>query len=113
MSVCKNRTVVQQDRTEIAGRIVAYLREIYPTKTAEHVAADVGVTVYAVEKWLSRESAPSLSAFGIMSMIYGPEFVSRAFPKMSWLDPVVRAEKVRKLNSEIAERERQLAQLRG
>jgi hypothetical protein len=111
MSVGKNRTVVRQNRTEVAERVIAFLRETYPSKTAENVASDIGVSIHAVEKWLARESAPSLPTFGILAMAYGPEFVARVFPSLTWLDPVVRRRMADKLESEIAERERRLAEI--
>jgi hypothetical protein len=111
MEMGKDRTVVRIERTEIAGRIIAYLRELYPTKTAEHVASDLNTSVSAVEKWLSRDSAPCLPLFGKMALIYGPEFVSRAFPTLTWLDPVVRAGKAEKLKAQIAADQRRLEEL--
>lgn len=113
MSVSKTGTPVREHRTQIARRIVGWLRQSYPAKTAEHVAADLKVTPEAVQKWQSRESAPSIETFAAMGEKYGPEFVLSAFPSWTWLEPLARAELTRRLENEIAERRRRIAELAG
>jgi transcriptional regulator with XRE-family HTH domain len=74
-----------------------FLREIYPHKTMEHVAADLGVSVETVAKWRSRKSLPEALTCLRMMFIYGHDFFKCVAPEMA-----------RQLNERIARDQRTL-----
>lgn len=93
--------------------LVAFLRQEHPTKTAESVEALCGIPAPTVRKWLSGETTPSGAAPATLLLAYGPEaFASCVKCAPRWLHAAVREEMTEKLESEIAERERRLADLR-
>lgn len=92
----------------------AFLRRLYPSKTAQCVADDTGLAPDSVKKWLNGEVQPNGRAVFTLVAAYGPEFLHASLRRApAWLSAVARAEMARKLESEIVERERQLAELRG
>lgn len=64
------------EREDLSGRVINFLRNKYPVKTEENVGADVGIRVTTVQKWLERHSAPSSIALVKMIAAYGPEFLA-------------------------------------
>lgn len=75
-SVSSQTTVCSADRSDLATRVDAFLRARYPSKTGEHVSADIGVPATTVQKWMDRGSAPSGLALVKMISAYGPEFLA-------------------------------------
>jgi hypothetical protein len=92
--------------------LVAFLRAEHPNKTAEAVEARCGVPATTVRKWMSGETNPNGKALVLLMLEYGPEaFASCVRCAPDWAKAAVRAEMTRKLESEIVERERQIADL--
>ncbi|KAA2237705.1 hypothetical protein [Salinarimonas soli] len=106
-----SRQLDDAGRTVVAERINAFLRQLYPLKTAEAVAADTGISANTVAKWLERGSAPSTWATFRLIGAYGPEFACAVMANPpAWLDRAAREEEQRRLRTEIAALE---ARLRG
>jgi hypothetical protein len=94
--------------------LVAFLRQEHPNKTAEAVEAICGVPAATVRKWLSGETNPNGTALATLLLAYGPEaFASCVAYSPGWLKAAVRDEMTRKLEQQISERERRLAELRA
>ena len=72
-TVVDDRTGACEDRTVVADRVAAFLRAKYPLKTADNVAADTGLPVATISRWLDRGSAPSLWALGKLVGAYDAE----------------------------------------
>lgn len=98
--VCNKGTCVPCEREIASDRMFALLRDRYPTKTLEHVAADLNVSVDTVAKWRSRKSLPDALTCIRMMFIYGHDFFKCVAPEMT-----------RDLRAKIAEREKQLSKL--
>lgn len=107
----KRETTVVSSRVDISDRIIAFLRARHPHKWAECAAAELNVPRATLIKMEERGSAPSLSLFGRMGAVYGPEFIAAVFPAWSWLSPVGRAERQARLETEIAEKLDELSAL--
>lgn len=100
-------TVVGEDRTVVADRIAAFLRQKYPTKTAEHVAADTGISAGTVARWLDRGSAPSAWALCRLVGAYDADVLCAILDNPpAWLLAAARQEERERV-------ERQIAQLRA
>ncbi len=98
------RTTVCRDRTVVADRFANFLRSKYPEKTAEHVAADTGLPVATVQRWLDRGSAPSLWALGKLIGAYDAEVLCAALENPpAWLVAAARQQERERLEREIAE----------
>ena len=82
-NVPKQGTNVPVSREEASERMFAFLRKVYPNKTLEHVASDLGISVETVAKWRSRKSLPGFLTAFQMSLIYGPEFFYTVAPEMA------------------------------
>ncbi|GJD92891.1 hypothetical protein [Methylobacterium iners] len=104
----KSHLVVAQlgdaERTTVQERTTAFLRQVYPTKTAENVAADTGISANTIAKWLDRGSAPTSWAFLRLLTAYGPELACAVMTDPpAWLDRAAREEQARRLRCEIAD----------
>lgn len=100
------------DPKVIAPRIAMFLRSKHPTKTAVHVAADIGCGVPQAEKWLELASLPNCAAFMRLISGYGPEFLAALFPTTpAWLDAALNAERAARIDEEIARRQREIEEL--
>jgi len=110
-SRAKRPTTVGKQRSDISGRVVAFLRRHHPAKWADSAAAELNVSRSTIMKLEERGSAPSLALFGRMGAVYGPEFIASVFPAWSWLSPIGRAERQARLESEIAEKLEELSAL--
>jgi len=87
--VSSQTTVCSADRSDLATRVDAFLRAKYPSKTGEHVCADIGVPATTVQKWMERGSAPNALAIVKMISAYGPEFLAAVMGDSApqWLRP--------------------------
>ncbi len=100
------------DRSDVAENVICYLRDRFPVKTAEHVAADTGIKCDTVQKWLDRASLPNGWSMLRLIAAYGPEFLAAGFESAPlWLAKAVREEQLQKLEAEIAALEREKAAL--
>lgn len=96
------------------AKILDYLRALYPSKTAEHVAADTGISRETVHTWFGRCSAPSWQHMAVLIITYGPDFLAAALPaRPAWLDGHVREERRQRLEAEITARQAELDALRS
>ena len=105
-------TTVASERTTVAERVLAYLRQRYPLKMPEAVAADIGVSVATIRKLEERASAPSLAVFWRMADVYGAAFLYAAFG-FEWLDALAGEQKALQLEASIAAQTAELARVRG
>lgn len=78
-------------------RVCAFLRSVYPSKTADQVAADTGIAAGTVRKWLEAKASPSGAAVVLLTAVYGPEFVCAVMDQPpAWLhENARRAERAR------------------
>lgn len=104
-------TSVLGERTTVAERVLAYLRDRYPLKMPEAVAADLGVSIATIRKLDERNSAPSLPLFGRMINAYGPAFAHAVFG-CAWLNEAAMAARQSALEASIAAQSAELARLR-
>jgi hypothetical protein len=92
-----------------ADRVVTFLRSRYPSKTAESVAAETGLGVDRIRKWLERGSKPSCAACFVMIAVYGPEFLSAVMHRPpAWIATAARAARREQLRAEISDLEARL-----
>lgn len=83
-------------------RVAAYLRRLYPQRTADNVAADTGLNSATIAKWLERESAPGGIAMLVLVAIYGPDFLGAVMEKApAWLDASQRLSEASALAAEL------------
>ena len=95
---------------ECASRVVAFLRARHPAKTSESVAAETGLGVDRIRKWLDRSSAPSCAACFTMIAVYGPKFLAAVLHRPpAWIAVASRAAERERLRAEIASLEARLA----
>ena len=89
--------------SDAGGRVSAFLRRLYPCRTADQVAADTGIKSATVAKWLERESAPNGSAMLILIACYGPDFLGAVMERPpAWLVQQRRAAEVAQALADIA-----------
>lgn len=100
------------DRTEKAELIIAFLRRLYPTKTADNVAADLGCSPETIQKMMDRVSTPNVLTFGRMILAYGPAFMVAVYPNApKWLDDAHRRERLAALEAAQARIQAEIAEL--
>ena len=107
------RAKVSADASKAMGtRAVAFLRHLYPAKTAEAVSADVGLPVSTVAKWIEGVAVPGDFALFRLGCVYGPEFLCALTDSPPpWLDRAYREERQRKLDEKIAALQAERARL--
>ena len=89
----------------VGPRICDYLRKRYPSRTAEHVAADVrcGVKDTTIRKMLDRRSAPRADLFVLLMNAYGLEFLVEVMTNPpAWMVEAHRAEEQAELRRQLA-----------
>lgn len=99
--------------TVVGERVVSFLRSLHPAKTADHVAADTGVSVNTVAKWLERSSVPGGLAILRLAAAYGPEFLVAVYPSApAWLRETHRQHRIAQLTQQQEALKRELEGLR-
>ena len=99
--------------TESVKRAVAFIERLYPVKTGDNFKAATGISADTFRKWRDGVSAPGWRHSLRMILVFGPEFLAATLDNPpAWLDAASRQEMAARLQSEIAERERRLADLR-
>ena len=99
------------DRFDIAG-FARFCRERHPAKTAQHVAAESGLPLDSVKKWLAGDAVPGGRALLALLCLYGPDLAHAMLNDMPvWMSTAQRAERGRLLEREIAARRAALDQL--
>lgn len=84
-------------------RAVAFIRALYPIKTADCVAADTGLPVQTVRRWLEGVAKPSFIGFSRLILAYGPAFLAAVFPcQPRWLTDAYQREQLAALEEEQA-----------
>lgn len=84
-------------------RAVAFVRQMYPIKTADCVAADTGLPVQTVRRWLEGAAKPSWVGFSRLILAYGPGFLAAVFPRQpAWLADAYQRERLAELEAEQA-----------
>lgn len=75
--------------------VARFLRQAFPTGTAQNVSTMTGIPTSTVDKWLRGDAAPSSAHLGILAGAFGPGFLAAAFPvARPWLEPERRHERV-------------------
>lgn len=84
--------------------VILFLRNLYPQKTAESVAADTGLRPTTVRKWIDRGPAPSFRATLALIAAYGPALLAVAFGRNppEWLSHAAHVEEMKRLRAEQA-----------
>lgn len=96
------------------SRALTFLRARHPLKTAEEVAADTGLPIATVKKWLDRSSAPSFAAVFALIGAYGPAFIAAVMEHPpAWIDNAARAARREALARDISRLQSELARLGG
>jgi hypothetical protein len=84
-------------------RAVAFIRALYPVKTAECVAADIGLPVHTVKRWLEGVARPSWDGIFALICAYGPRFLAVALPAPpAWVSDAAREQELAELRAEQA-----------
>jgi hypothetical protein len=99
---------------ETVKRAVAFIDQIYAEKAKRGLAfeADTGIAGDNLRKWREGVSRPSWPHMLAMIWVFGPEFLAAVFDRApNWLATAAREEMTRKLESEIADRERRRSEL--
>ncbi len=108
-----NRTDVAERQAK-AERIIAFLRQRYPSKTAENVAADIGGSAETIQKMIDRYSAPSAWTYGRLVCAYGPAFLCAALESPpAWIVAAAHAERLAAVEAEYARITAELASLKS
>lgn len=98
---------------DVGGRICAFLRGIYPEKTAANVCADTAISPKTVENWLAGVAAPRSIHFVRLFLAYGPEFLrAAAGTPPAWLDEACQTREREQLARQIAALQAREAALR-
>lgn len=93
-------------------RAVDFIRTKYPNKTAESVAADTGVGIETVKKWLDGSVRPSWDGIFALICAYGTPFmVATVLTKPKWLDDAHRRERLAALEEQQARIRAEIAEL--
>ena len=88
--------------TSHQNAVASHLRAIHPIKTAECVAADIGVPAETVRQWLRGAASPNGSAMLALVGVYGPELLAAALPDApAWLRRALVAEQRRAAMNEM------------
>ncbi|MDP1587932.1 MAG: hypothetical protein Q8M07_09330 [Prosthecobacter sp.] len=98
----------------LGERIENFLKNRYPAKTAQFVAADIGYSPSRVAKWLEGASDPNGYAVLRMLQVYGPEFLAALLGDVApgWLKEAQRAEKLHDLEATRARIDAELRDLK-
>ncbi|BDA84991.1 hypothetical protein Sa4125_25330 [Aureimonas sp. SA4125] len=100
--------------SDAGARVAAYLRRLYPARTADNVAADTGLNSGTIAKWLERESAPNGVAMLVLIAIYGPDFLGAVMKRApAWLDASQRMTEASALAAELDKIQARLDAVRG
>ncbi|TVR06665.1 MAG: hypothetical protein EA385_15215 [Salinarimonadaceae bacterium] len=79
--------------------MAGFFRRIYPSQTAQNVAADTGLPFDSVRKWVNLETRPSFSALMTLTGHYGPALLAAMYRRApEWLDRAVRDEEIAALD---------------
>lgn len=93
---------IWSNRINGAG-LARFLRAKHPEKTAPNVAAETGLPIDSVKKWLSGEALPGSGALLTLACVYGPELMAAMLNGApAWLDHAVREQKIRELEAQQA-----------
>lgn len=98
------------DRHLVGQRLCRFLRSIHPAKTAERVAADTGLPITTVARWMEREGSPSAPALLRLASVYGPDVLAAVAPELPWLAVAVKVTRAATLRGALAEVEAEIAQ---
>ena len=100
------RARFRANRIDFSG-LSEFLRREHPTKTADGVAGQTGISAKTVRKWLDGETSPNGAALLMLALAYGPQIIAACVKgSPSWLDAATRHDMARKLNDRI-DRDRQ------
>lgn len=103
MSEARSTNIGATSAQACPERAIGFIRERYPVKTAECVAADIGVPVHTVKRWIEGAAKPSWSGFSRMILAYGPAFLAAVFPcQPKWLSDAYQREQLVQLEAEQA-----------
>ena len=112
MSYAESGKIYPNVRKASPERAVDFIRAKYPVKTAESVAADTGVGIETVKKWLDGSVRPSWDGIFALICAYGPAFLIAVYPKApKWLDDAHRRERLAALEAEQARIRAEIAEL--
>ena len=101
------------DRFDLGG-FARFCRERHPAKTAQHVAAETGLPLDSVKKWLAGDAVPGGRALLALLCVYGPDLAHAMLNGApSWISSAARAECSRRLDAEIAIRQTERSRLDG
>lgn len=98
----KSPAIAGSDRTAIAARVVAFLHARHPSKMADNVAAETGISSNTIRAIEERQSAPSAAVLYRLAAIYGPDFLAQCFPGLAWLGDAATRERQRALHARIS-----------
>lgn len=101
----------------VGERVVAFLRQRYPAKTALNVSADTRgrIPVATIKTWLQRGSAPDADGYTDLWIAYGPDFLAVLAEGRTpeWLDRARRDLEAAHLKAEIAALQAKLSEVRA
>lgn len=110
-----SRQMSAGERTEVAERVVAYLRRQHPFDTAKNVANRTGHKVETVQKLLDRCSMPSGVFLLDLMIAYEADFLADIMVDAApeWVVMAQRMSRQAALEAQLASVQAELAALRG
>ena len=110
-----SRQMSAGERTDVAERVVAYLRQQHPFDTAKHVATRTGHKVETVQKLLDRCSMPSGVFLLDLMLAYEADFLAEIMADAApeWVIMARRLSRQSALEAQLAAVQSELAALRG
>ena len=95
-------------------RAVSFIERRHPVKTGISFEAETGISAETFRKWRDGSAKPGWVHATKMILIFGPEFLAATVESApAWLSAAARRQLAEKLEAEIVERERKLAELRA
>lgn len=94
-------------------KLVRFLKALYPSKTVDNVARDMGVARGTAKNWVEGKSRPDFFATLRLLDVYGPEFAAEMFPHLRWLQDAYVRYQIDLATAEREANERRLEALHG
>lgn len=94
-------------------KLVRFFKSLYPSKTVDNVARDMGVSRGTAKNWVEGKSRPDFFATLHLIAVYGPEFAAEMFPNIRWLQDAFTRHQIEQVIAEREANERRLEALHG
>jgi hypothetical protein len=107
------RKQVKADRADV-NLALSFLKQRHPSKTADCVAAETGISPNTVAQWFKGNSKPGWHHTWALIGAYGPEFLAAICPRSRvWVEPARKLEELRQLELERVRLNQRIKELGG